>query len=343
MQTRRPYTNTYQNIYLDPAGPWPTMPEGELIDLCISTDDEEFQPKQGKTGRLPAVKTNDSYVSLPQVIDLEGGPLKKRKLSPVCRTNPEELAVRTAIQPGNLNSILPTINGSDHFLAIDDDDPIVWTSSPKQKLKPTPKSYSDRRPEFRLSDSDISLPDEELLRMAPARPLKARKRVSQIANLGFASEAKALEKSKPRRTAQSSHKVSKPRSYQPEGENSDSSGKESMKTKQSPVAKTKRSKLTDEEKAARAKEKEETKAAAKDIRSQEQEALRERKRMLKEEQSREKQKEKDRAEANKLKLDKKLSTPEMIVDLPISIVDSTVDTQIRECLKKIGVEIASHQ
>lgn len=65
--------------------------------------------------------------------------------------------------------------------------------------------------------------------------------------------------------------------------------------------------------------------------------------MLKEEQSREKQREKDRAEANRLKLDKKLSTPEMIVDLPISVGDSTVDTQIRECLKKIGVEITSYQ
>ncbi|KAL9641226.1 MAG: hypothetical protein Q9204_000214 [Flavoplaca sp. TL-2023a] len=319
------------------------MPKGELIDLCISTDDEEFQPKTGESGCLPAVKTNDSYVSLPQVIDLEGGPRKKRKLSPVCRTYPEKLAVRTAIEPGNLDSILPTINGSDHFLAIDDDDPIVWTSSPKQKLKPTPKSYSNRQPGSRLSDSDISLPDEEWLRMAPARPLKARKRVSQIANLGFASEAKALEKSKARRKAQSSDKVSKPRSNQPEGDNSDSSRQESMETKQSQVARTKRLRLTDEEKATRAKEKEEAKAAAKAIRSQEQEALRERKRLLKEEQSREKQKARDRAEANKLKLDKKLSTPEMIVDLPISIGDSTVDTQIRECLKKIGVDIASHQ
>ncbi|KAL8875961.1 MAG: hypothetical protein Q9198_005759 [Flavoplaca austrocitrina] len=319
------------------------MPKGELIDLCISTDDEQFQPKTGKSGRLPAVNTNDSYVSLPQVIDLEQGPRKKRKLSPVCRTNPEKLAVRTAIEPGNLDSILPTIKGSDHFLAIDDDDPIVWTSSPKQKLKPTPKSYIDGQPGFRLSDSDTSLPDEEWLRMAPARPLKARKRVSQIAKLGFASEAKALEISKARRTAQSSHKFSKPRSNQPEGENSDSSRQESMETKQSQVAVTKRLRLTDEEKAARAKEKEEAKAAAKAIRSKEQEALGERKRLLKEEQSREKQKEKDRAEANKLKLDKKLSTPEMIVDLPISIGDSTADTQIRECLKKIGVEIASHQ
>ncbi|KAI4272616.1 MAG: hypothetical protein LQ337_005178 [Flavoplaca oasis] len=319
------------------------MPKGKLIDLCISTDDEGFQPKPEKSGRLPAVKTNDSYFALPEVIDLEGGPRKKRKLSPVCRTNPEKLAVRNAIEPANLDSILPMINGSDHFLAIDDDDPIVGTSSPKQKLKPAPKSYSGGQPRFRLSDSDISLPDEEWLRMAPARPLKAPKRVSQIANVGFASEAKALEKSKPRRTAQSSHKVSKPRSNQTEGGNSDSSGKESMETKQSPVARTKRLKPTNEEKAARAREKGEAKAAAKAIRSQEQEALRERKRLLKEEQSREKQKEKDRAEANKLKLDKKLSTPEMIVDLPISIGESTVDTQIRECLKKIGVEIASHQ
>ncbi|KAL8854410.1 MAG: hypothetical protein Q9221_000897 [Calogaya cf. arnoldii] len=323
------------------------MLNGEVVDLCISTDEEKTKTKAREPKHLTENEPEDDYVSLPeQFIDLERGPRprKKRKISPPLRSDAEKLAVKTTTQSAKSGSTLSTIKAADYFLAIDDDDPIIWTSSPKQKSKPPKKPCSDHQPAPSLSDSDASLPDEEWLRMAPARPSKVNKRVSQIAKLRSASEKTALEEPKSKGGVKSGRKVPpKPQLYQLGGEKTDSSDEGSIVAKIPKAAKTKKPKITNEEKAAMAKEKEKAKAAAKTIRLQEQEESKERKRLLKVEQAREKQREKDRAEANKLKLDKKLSTPEMIVDLPVSIGDSTVDTQTRECLKKIGVEITSYQ
>ncbi|KAL8669451.1 MAG: hypothetical protein Q9168_005957 [Polycauliona sp. 1 TL-2023] len=321
------------------------MVNGEVVDLCISTDDEKTSIKHGGSRPSKAFRFDDDVVSLPeQVIDLERGPRKKRKLSPPARNNAEKPVVTTTIKPTNSESILPTNNWHESFFAIDDDDPIVWTSSPKQKLKPSTRPHGAQLPELGFTDSDSSLPDEAFLRMAATRPKKVRKSTSQTTNLPTAKERRALEEIDPQRTTKRGPKVpKKSQLHRRACENSDSLGEEPMTGNQPQPAKAKKPKVTEEEKAALTKEKEAVKAAAKIIRLQQQEELKEQKRLLKEDQAREKQKEKDRAEANKLKLDKKLSTPEMIVDLPISIGDSTVDTQIRECLKKIGVEIASYQ
>ena len=115
-----------------------------------------------------------------------------------------------------------------------------------------------------------------------------------------------------------------------------------------------RSKLTEEEKAARdrdrerekaakAREKEHAKIASKEQKAREREEDQERKRILKEEKAREKRIAADLAEVNKSKLDKKDSTPEMIVDLPASIDGQSVDTQIREFLKTLGVDATLYQ
>ncbi len=316
------------------------MLNGELVDLSISTDDEETKPKAGGSGNPTQNKPHNNHGSFPdQFVDLDRAPRKKRKLSPPRENNAEKLTVRTTAQPATLDLSLPTVKATDYFLPIDDDDPIVWTSSPKQNFKPNTKTSSQQQSRPSLSDSDASLPDEQWLRMAAAPPSHLQKRVSQIA-----SGKTIFEKPKSKRGYQGGRKVpTKPRLDRSRGEKADSSGEGSIIADIPKVAKTKKPKLTGEEKAAVVKEKEKAKAAAKAIKVQEQEELKERKRLLKEEEAREKQKEKDRAEVNKLKLDKKLSTPEMIVDLPISIGDTTVDTQIRECLRKIGVEISSYQ
>jgi crossover junction endonuclease EME1 len=85
------------------------------------------------------------------------------------------------------------------------------------------------------------------------------------------------------------------------------------------------------EKALRDKaEKANEKAAAK-------EAEKDRKRLAKEEKSREKEKAADLAKVNTVRTDKKVSTPEMIVDLP-SCLDSKLTEQVQTFLGKYEVE-----
>jgi len=104
----------------------------------------------------------------------------------------------------------------------------------------------------------------------------------------------------------------------------------------------KKRKLTEAEKKARDIEKEFTRAEKAEKKRQEREEEKERKRLLKEEKAREKQLAADLAEVNKVRTDKKTSTPEMIVDLPLSMEGDSVDTQIREFLKNIQVEATTY-
>lgn len=99
-----------------------------------------------------------------------------------------------------------------------------------------------------------------------------------------------------------------------------------------PVRKT--SKLTAEEKEARARQRE----AAKAQREREKQLEKKRKQKLKEEKAREKQLAADISEVNKLKVDKKNSTPEMIVDLASSMEGTSVANQTAEYMKRLDVE-----
>ncbi|KAI9753994.1 MAG: hypothetical protein M1815_005893 [Lichina confinis] len=89
-----------------------------------------------------------------------------------------------------------------------------------------------------------------------------------------------------------------------------------------------------EEKARREREKQQKLA--------DKQAERERKLAVKEAKARERQAEVDLAHANKSKMDKKMSTPEMIVDLPESLEETPVADQARSFLRNLGVEVASH-
>ncbi|EAW13173.1 uncharacterized protein ACLA_016190 [Aspergillus clavatus NRRL 1] len=94
------------------------------------------------------------------------------------------------------------------------------------------------------------------------------------------------------------------------------------------------SKLTTVDREAKARERE----AAKAQREHERQLEKERKQKLKEEKAREKQLAADLAEVNKLKVDKKDSTPEMIIDLASSFQETSVGNQSVELMKRLGVE-----
>ncbi|EKV10628.1 hypothetical protein PDIG_24550 [Penicillium digitatum PHI26] len=96
----------------------------------------------------------------------------------------------------------------------------------------------------------------------------------------------------------------------------------------------KTSKVTTAEKEAKTKAREEAKLQ----RERERELEKERKLKLKEEKAKEKQRAADIASVNKLKVNKKDSTPEMIVDMATSLEDSSVGTQTVEFMKRLGVQ-----
>jgi len=85
----------------------------------------------------------------------------------------------------------------------------------------------------------------------------------------------------------------------------------------------------------RAREREE-KAREREERTKEREAKRKHKLQEKERAKEQKAREKALAEANKMRTDKKLSTPEMIVDLPLSL-DEAVRVQAETLLRDLGV------
>ncbi|KAL4868093.1 hypothetical protein BDV12DRAFT_108135 [Aspergillus spectabilis] len=88
------------------------------------------------------------------------------------------------------------------------------------------------------------------------------------------------------------------------------------------------------DKEAKAKEREEAKAQ----RDREKQLIKERKQKLKEDKAKEKQFAADITQANKLKVDKKDSTPEMILDLSSSLKETSVATQALEHMRRLGVE-----
>lgn len=88
------------------------------------------------------------------------------------------------------------------------------------------------------------------------------------------------------------------------------------------------------DKEAKAREREATKAQ----REHERQVEKERKAKAKEEKAKEKQLAADLAQVNKSKVDKKDSTPEMIVDFDQSLEGSSVGNQAVEFMKRLGVE-----
>lgn len=82
--------------------------------------------------------------------------------------------------------------------------------------------------------------------------------------------------------------------------------------------------------------------AAKEIRAQKVLADKEQKRVQREAKVEEKRRAAEIAEVNKAKLDKKDTTPEMIVDLPVSLDGTSVDRQAREFLKNLSVDVTQY-
>ena len=112
---------------------------------------------------------------------------------------------------------------------------------------------------------------------------------------------------------------------------------------QSRVKRAKKPKLTEEEKALKAQEKEAAKDARAAQKAKDKEVDKEKRKLEREEKAREKQRAADLAEVNKARKDRKETSKEMLVDLPISIEGERVEDQIKEFMKTQGISTTTYQ
>ena len=326
------------------------MPPHEVIDLSLSTDDESKSkiwpaPKSSRRKALPPVDDfipifDDSNVEFD--LPLEQAP-KRRRLTPPVSPG-KEMAKK------QLASYAPTTSmgaSSTSFggprnteRSAIDSDPIFFTSSPLGPSK-TPqqpnRATCSVSPFHDLSDEE-DFPDDPLVAFLQQPPKKSRLSDRAVALLSEISgnaktnrRSASGEKSKlGRHTTERNSKVAKSKDQSSIDITTSASCKESGATK--------RVRLTSTERDLKELEREQVKIR----KAKEKEDDKERKRIQRAEKAREKQVVADLAEVNKARTDKKVSTPEMIVDLPASIQNQSVETQVQAFLKNLQVETAMY-
>jgi crossover junction endonuclease EME1 len=303
------------------------MSTHEVIDLCLSTD-EEPTPKP----RIIATETTKTAINTTfhsDDLDFAFSPeisraSKRRRLSPtdgsLDKTSHDAIA---STQDGAASHTVTSTKPAKPSKLMIESDPILFTSSPS--FHPGAASgttaLADRALPIRMSSPFRELSDEE-------SPAEVRDNVS-VASDEFDLGSLA------RITKDSVDKV--PSTYTHIAGLPDSPKKKPPPKKHTP---TTSSTVADKErlKAERAAARLAT-AEAKAVAKIEAAA---RKKAEKEEKAREKKHAADLAEANKARYDKKISTPEMIVDLPMSIQGNSVDTKVRAQLENLGVETSTY-
>lgn len=338
------------------------MPSQEIIDLSLSTDDEalpEHHDKANSFGKGDA-RLEDGFAFLSD--DFDSGmrlddvwadkPSKRRKLSPSTLVGDGlSKASRMGYAAEQGESSNPATAMRRHNRRYDDSDPIVFTSSAND-MKAIPQATKDI---FKSISSVYDGSDEEVyLPNNPAATIQPPTLTSQISERTTALLATLSGNAQPPTRKRGSHRGRKKSSDKliPRATTSVSPNGEFRPSRPTlgpahtdlcnPDKPSQKIRLTEAEKDARAQEKDRIKEAGKVQKLKEKEKEQERKRILKEEKTREKQLAADLAEVNKAKTDKKISTPEMIVDLPSSIEGKSVDTQTREFLKPLQVRVTSY-
>ena len=330
----------------------------DVIDL-LSTDDEA-QPQAPNINNFQAPS---SYLLLDDEFNStksSRGSTKRRKLSPLVSSNDEDCAASRLPGPGSrrvLANSLPQRKAqlTDTWMPIDGSNPIVFTSSVGVRDADSTTHGIGHSPSF-SDNSDDSLPNDVI--SAPKRESRTVPALSGRTSTLLASlsrSPKSAKPSNPRKRSKDKDVSQNKDDLQRAKDEEDTSGHEcgtsklkkslkSLKGSQS-IQEEKIAKETTRvrERAEKDREKEQAKVARKEQKAKEKEEELERKRILKEEKAREKRIAADLAQVNKSKLDRKDSTPEMIVDLPASFDGHSLDTQIREFLKDLGVDITLYQ
>lgn len=334
------------------------MALGQVIDLLSSEDEAPLRAQNPVKPISETAAAKENFLYLSDEFDSaahfnetwpECAP-KRRKLSPLHDEEdivpplpklPKSRKPITASQT-TLNSKAQDKHG---WNTNEGSDPTIFTSSVHVE---TTISHTKRRAADALSahvdESDDSLPDDLL--SAAVRSTSAGSALSErtMALLATLSQSSAHQKPSNTRKSSSDKAVKAKDRTKSSTDTRNASGSEDGDGNQTkPPKMSRKPKLTDEEKAAKAREKESAKDARKRQKEKEKDEEKEKKRLEKEEKAKEKRIAAELAEVNKSKLDKKDSTPEMIVHLPASINAQSVDTQIREFLKNLGVDATLYQ
>lgn len=334
------------------------MPLGEVIDLLSSEDEASLRASSAAKPTKETIAAKDEFLYLSDDFDSTvhfndnwaESTSKRRKLS-----TPSEDEDNVQPVPKLPKSTKPiTISQSTFrkevqdgygWKAVDGSDPILFTSSAHAE---TTASCAKRGAidAFSAHDdhSDDSLLDDLL--SATVRATNAGSALSERTTALLATLSQSPARRKPSNTRKASVDKavrSKDRVKRRVDDCTISGLEDREKTEAKPTKTSRKPKSTDEEKAAKAREKETEKDLRKKQKEKEKDEGKEKKRLEKEEKAKEKRIAAEIAEVNKSKLDKKDSTPEMIVHLPASINGQSVDTQIRQFLNNLCVDATLYQ
>ena len=334
------------------------MALGEIIDL-LSSEDEAPLRVPSIADQIAKISTSkNDFLYLSDDLDTTGhlndswekSPSKRRKLSPGFRDE-DNIAPLPKLPKSRkpfvrAQSALTSKSQDEHgWKAIEGSDPILFTSSAHAETTALGTKTRTIDPlSAHNNDSDDSLPDDIL-----SASLRATNAASALSARTTALLA-TLSQPAPRRKPSKNHnpmgdKFDKDKARAiPSIDDGVSTGPEDGNENHTkPPKATRKPKLTEENKADKAREKEKERERRKEQKAKEKEEDKEKKWLEKEEKAKEKRIAADLAEVNKSKLDKKDSTPEMIVDLPASIDGQSVDTQTRQFLRNLGVDATLYQ
>lgn len=335
-----------------------TMAFGEVIDLLSSEDEAPLRAPSIAKPIARTITPNDDFLYLSDDFDSNvhfndswaASASKRRRLSPVPddEDNVQSLPKLPKSRKPKMTSpsiFKSKVQDDNGWNAIDGSDPITFTSSAHTE---TAASRTKRRAIDALTvhgdDSDDSLPEDLL--SATVYATNAPSVLSERTTALLATLSQSLPRRKPPNTRKPSGDKAIKGNAQAKSSVDDCniSGSEDRKQSQTrPSNMSRKPKLTDQEKAAKVREKEAEKMERKEQREKEKEDTKEKRRLEKEEKAKGKRIAAEIAEVNKSKLDKKDSTPDMIVHLPASIHGQTVDTQIRQFLQNLYVDATLYQ
>ena len=325
------------------------MPLHEVIDLSLSTDNEASpvklpvlraelsRPAQRTTDFIPLL-SDDFDTSL--FLDEPEPPRKRRKVTPPLDNQKESLSKSRLIATADVSyNAGPTTDPekSRPKKRPIEPDPTLFMSSPYKPLEIASKPHDAKEllsPDHTASDDEFP---SDFYKISPKRPgLSTQLSGRTKALLAEISDNAKLPHNRSSQRSKKVHPTKKDRITNGKGMERGRSAKTSASDSRDETAR--RTRLTSSEKFAREREKAQEKAR----KIKEKEDEKERKQLQKEEKAREKQIAADLAEVNKARTDKKITTPEMIVDLPISIEETTLDTQTRAFLDHLHVQTTTY-
>ena len=324
-----------------------------LIDLSLSTDDEgpaEPLPNDKKPD-ASAAKANHDFMYLSDGVDgiddggsLTENPSKKRKLSSlpahgvIKAASSTRFSTRRPQSPKWARSIAQVSGRQEGFTLSDD---ITFTSSADLNHAIVHASRASPN-EGNGDDPDDSLPEDILSAARSNLATSVSDRTAAL--LAKLKGPPASKKSSGSKTTIAPKAPSKSTSRSPKARQDRVADIVSSEEVEESRPKTmKKPKLTEEEKAMKAQEREEAKVKKATQKAKDKDEEKERKRIQREEKAREKQRAADLTEVNKAKKDKKETSKEMIIDLPMSIEGQRVDDQIQEFLRNLGIESNTYQ